>query len=138
MLDVRCKILFISNQYFVLNLSGSFGVLSKKLIIFDIQLLYYYIKYQIVNNFLSFFRYLYLSLGISLSFSFVTISELFCCEFFLNLLNYINNSLIPIKSPVASAVFWIALFEGVLSASVADSLAWSTSFDCIHYSSFYF
>ena len=138
MLYIRCKSLFISNQYFVLNLSGWFCVLSKKLIIFDIQLLYYYIKYQIVNNFLSFFWYLYLSLGISLSFSFVIISELFCCEFFLNLFNSINNSLIPIKSPVAPAVFWIALFEGVLSASVADSLVWSTSFDCIHYSSFYF
>ena len=31
--------------------------------------------------------------------------------------------LLPIKSPVVSAVFWTALFEVVLSASVADYLA---------------
>ena len=31
--------------------------------------------------------------------------------------------LLPIKSPVVSAVFWSTLFEVVLSASVADYLA---------------
>ena len=36
--------------------------------------------------------------------------------------------LLPIKEPVDSAVFWIALFEVVLSASVTDFLAWSKSF----------
>ena len=34
----------------------------------------------------------------------------------------------PIKSPVTSAVFWNALFEEVLSESVADCLALSRSF----------
>ena len=35
---------------------------------------------------------------------------------------------LPLKSPVASGIFWIALFEAVLNASVADSLAWSRRF----------
>ena len=34
------------------------------------------------------------------------------------------------KSPVSSAAFWIALFETVLIASVADCLPWSRSFWC--------
>ena len=32
--------------------------------------------------------------------------------------------LLPIKSPVASVVFWITLSEAVLNESVADCLAW--------------
>ena len=36
--------------------------------------------------------------------------------------------LLQMKSPVASAVFWITLFEAVLNASVADFLAWSRGF----------
>ena len=47
---------------------------------------------------------IYLSLGISLSCLFVTVSELFCCKFsetFVILLAI----LLPIKSPVASAIF---------------------------------
>ena len=55
---------------------------------------------------------MYLSLCISLSFS-VFSSELICGEVF-------SLLLFPIKSPVASAV---AIFEAVLSASVADYLA---------------
>ena len=35
--------------------------------------------------------------------------------------------LLPIKSPVASAVFWIALFEAVFIASVVDFLVLSRS-----------
>ena len=66
----------------------------------------------------------YLSLGISLLFSFVTVSELFCCEFFGNFL-----MLLAIKSPVVSAVFWMTLFEEVSSTSVADCLTWWRSFD---------
>ena len=34
---------------------------------------------------------------------------------------------LSIKSPVAAAVFWITLSEVLLSASVADCLAWSRS-----------
>ena len=36
--------------------------------------------------------------------------------------------LLPIKPSVFSAVFWIALFEAVLKASLAYCLAWSRSF----------
>ena len=36
--------------------------------------------------------------------------------------------LLPIKSPVASAVFWIALFDAVFIASVVDFLALSRRF----------
>ena len=61
---------------------------------------------------------IFLSLGIFLSCSFVTVSELSCCELsetFVILLAI----LLPIKSPVASAVFRITFFEIVLSASAA-------------------
>ena len=33
--------------------------------------------------------------------------------------------LLPIKSPVASAALWIAVFKAVVSASKADCLTWS-------------
>ena len=40
----------------------------------------------------------------------------------------LSAMLLPIKSPVAFALSWIALFEEVLSASIADGLAWPESF----------
>ena len=56
--------------------------------------------------------------GISINFSYVceSVSELIPNEFFVILLVI----LLPIKSPVVSAVFWIALFEAVLCGYVAD------------------
>ena len=45
--------------------------------------------------------------------------------------------LLPVKSPVASAVFWIALLETVFIASVVDFLAVSIIFDHIYYLNFY-
>ena len=91
-----------------------------------------------------FFWDIYLSLGISLSFSFVTISELFCCEFlesFVSLPSYDLGTasviLLPIKISVASAVFLIALFEAVLNSSVADCLAWSRGFWLFYHSTLY-
>ena len=48
--------------------------------------------------------------------------ELFCGEVF-KILVILAAILLPIKSPVASAVFQIAFSEEVLSASVADCLA---------------
>ena len=62
---------------------------------------------------------IYLSLGISLSFSFVTVSKLFCCKFFETFV-ILSVILLPIKSPVASSVFLMTIFKEVLSASVAD------------------
>ena len=64
----------------------------------------------------------YVSLGISLLISFLTIFKLFCSEFIEAFVIKLTT-LLPIKSPVPSADFWIALFEAVLNASVADCLA---------------
>ena len=61
-------------------------------------------NFQIINNFLSFFwRYIYYFRGF-LSCSFVSLSELFCGEFF-EAFVILLAILLPIKSPVASAVF---------------------------------
>ena len=90
-----------------------------------IAILLYYLRSSIIFCFSS--GDIYLSLGISLSCSFVTFSELFCgkpLETFVILLAI----LLVIKSLVASAVFWKTLFEEVLSASVANYLAWLRSF----------
>ena len=102
---------------------------------FDISLLYYYLNVKSSITFCLFSRDIYLSLGICLSYSFITVSELFCCKFFKTFVilpsyNLATASaiLLPIKSPVVSAVFWIALFEAVLNASGADCLAWSRIF----------
>ena len=45
-----------------------------------------------------------------------SVSELFCVELLVILLEI----LLPIKSPVVSAAFWILLFQEVLGASVAS------------------
>ena len=74
-----------------------------------------------------FWKYIYPSLGISLSCSFVTVSELFYGEFF-ETFAILLIILLPIKSPVASAGFWMTVFEEVLSASVAHGFAWSRGF----------
>ena len=89
-----------------------------------IHITYHYISPNCENKSM---ENMYLSLGISLSCSFVIVSELFCCEFYEIPLNLLAILLL-MKSPVASAVFWIILFEVVLSASIADYLAWSRSF----------
>ena len=47
--------------------------------------------------------YIYICLGISLSFSFVTVSELFWYEFF-ETFTILSAILLPIKSPAASAL----------------------------------
>ena len=73
------------------------------------------------------FGHIYLSLRISLSSSFLTVSGLFCCEFFETLVLFLAIFL-SIKSPLLSAVFWMTLIEEVLSAFVADFLAWSRRF----------
>ena len=55
---------------------------------------------------------MYLSLGITSSFLFATVSALFWCEFFETPI-ILLAILLPIKSPVDSAVVWIALSEAV-------------------------
>ena len=61
---------------------------------------------------------MYLSLDVSVS-SFVSLF-FECAEGFLETLVILSAILLPIKSTVASAVFWIALFAAVFIASVAD------------------
>ena len=63
-------------------------------------------------------RDIYISLGISVSLS--SVCKLFC--------GVLLETLLLIKWPDTSAVFWITLFSAVLSASVADFLAWSRCF----------
>ena len=75
--------------------------------------LYYYVNIflflsSIVFCLLS--RDIYLFLGISFSRSFVTVSELFWSEIF-DIFVSLSEILLPIKWVVASAVFWIDLFE---------------------------
>ena len=99
--------------------------------IFDTPLLYYYINLRsvIIFCFSSWYMYIYiyLSLGISLSSFIVIVSELFCGELLENFA-ILLAILLPIKSPAASAVFWTTLFKIVLSAYIADCLAWSRSY----------
>ena len=91
------------------------------LLCFDILLLYCYIS---LNS--SIFCCLssgdiYLSLGVAILLS--TAAEIFCSNFFEAFVIPLAT-LLPIKSRVASAVFWIAFFETVLNASVVNYLAW--------------
>ena len=77
------------------------------LLFFDILLLYYYINLKWSITFCLSFGDTYPSLGISLSCSFVTVSKFFETPVILLAI------LLPIKSPVASAVSWSTLFEVV-------------------------
>ena len=66
---------------------------------------------------------IYISFGIYLSSPkfyvlFVTVSKLFCGEI-LETFVILSAILFPVKSPFASAVFWVPFFEAVLSVSVA-------------------
>ena len=80
------------------------------LLFFGIPLLYY-VSFNSSIIFCLSFGEIYLSLGISLLTSF---------RDFFDALVILSAILLPIKSPVASAVFLIALFEAVFIASVAD------------------
>ena len=94
---------------FALDWNGWFGVLSNILLLFGIPFLYYYINNRSSIIFCLFSRDIYLSLGISSSCSFLTASELFCDEDF-EALVILSKILLPAKSPVFSATFWVALF----------------------------
>ena len=92
------------------------------LLFFDILFLYCYsnFNWSIICCLFSGDMYLYFGASISL----------FCNslgEFFETLVN-LPAILLPIKSPVASDVFWIALFEAVFIATVVDFLAQSRGF----------
>ena len=90
------------------------------LLFFDIPLLYYYtnLNSSIICCLSSGDMYLFLWVVISTSSSVSSFGN-FLLDF-LEALVILSAILLPIKSPVASAVFWIALFEAVISASVAN------------------
>ena len=71
---------------------------------------------------------LFSSLCISLSYLLVTISEIFFCKIF-EIFGILSANLLPLKSIVASAISWVSPLESVLSASLADYLVWSRSFE---------
>ena len=78
--------------------------LTNSLFFFYILLLFLHINPRLSIIFCLSSRDIYLPLGISLSCSFITVSELFCGGFFENFL-ILLAILLPVKSPVASAVF---------------------------------
>ena len=92
------------------------------LLFFGIPLLYYYANFNLsIICYLSWGdMYLFLGLAISTSFSFV--STLLCnsLEGFFETLVILSAILLLIKSPVVSAVFWIAFFEAAFIPSVVD------------------
>ena len=94
------------------------------LLFFDISLSYYFINLNLSMICSLFSGDIYIFLQVYL-FCLKPLLKYFCAfGTFVILLAF----LLPIKSPVASAVFWIAFFEAVSSAYVADCLAWSRNF----------
>ena len=94
------------------------------LLFLDIQWLYYYINVRSPIIFPLYFGDIYLFPGNLLSnpmfcILFLTVPELFIREV-LETFVILSAILLPIKQPVASAFFWIALSEAVWSASVTD------------------
>ena len=65
---------------------------------------------------------MYLFLWVVISVSSSVLSLLLCDSFvdFLETLVILSAILLPIKSPVASAVSWIAIFDAVFIASVLE------------------
>ena len=98
---------FISIQVFVLNLGSWFVYCLANLLFIDIPLLS---SYTNLNSSIICFLFsadTYISFGNSNSF----LAWLFCGDF--EILVMLSVILSPIKVPVASAVFWIAVFEAV-------------------------
>ena len=92
---------------------------------FDISLLNYYINLRLSITFCISSGDTYLSLSISSLF--VTAYELFWGEVFETFV-ILSAILLPIKLPVASAVFWVVLYKAVLNVSATNCLEWSRRF----------
>ena len=97
----------------------------RHLLLFDIPLLYYYINLRSSIIFCSFSWDIYLSLDIIILLSIV--SEFFYGKV-VETFAILAVILLRIQSLVAKVIFWIALFEAVLSASVGNYFAWSRGF----------
>ena len=92
---------------------------------FDIPLLHYCTSLNSSINCCLFSGDMYLCFSSSDS----SLAPLFCgFSDFLETLVISSAILLPIKSPIPSAVFWIALFEAVFIASIVDIFALSRSF----------
>ena len=116
---------FILTQFLVLNLDGlsdalSATSLSINLLFLDIPLLYCYnsLNSSIICCLSSGDIYLFLGVAFSTSTSVL----LFCNSFadFFETLVILSAILLPIKSAVVSAAFWIAGFDAVFIASFVD------------------
>ena len=73
-------------------------------------------------------HHIYLSFGISISLIDSTFCEFNSQQDFFERFMILSAILLPIKSPVASAVFLIAFFQAVFIASIVDFLVLSKSF----------
>ena len=83
------------------------------LIFLDMPLIYYYFNLRLSVIFYLSSGNIYIFLQESfLSYLFVTVSELFCCDVF-DIFVVLSAILLPIKSLVACFVFWIAFFEAL-------------------------
>ena len=102
---------FVLPQILFLTLDGCFDVLYNNFL--PIPLSYYYVNLRSSIICCLFSVHIFF-LGISLSaplfyVSLSTVSEIICCEF----LDNFSVILRPIKSPLSSAIFRIAVFEAV-------------------------
>ena len=102
-------------------------------LVYYLQQIYYFLTFRLLCYYVNLSSSIifclssgeiYLYLGISLSCSFLIVSGLFCDEV-LEVFVTLSAISLLIKPSVASTVSWITLFEVVLSASVADWLAWT-------------
>ena len=121
---------FISTQFFTLSLDGWLSLSSKGFIISWYSFPFTFTLILVYQEFAVFFLriYIFISLAISIfSNSFIATSELFCGEFFETFV-ILSAVLLPIKSSVAYAIFWIAFLRAVLTNSLADCYQWFRSF----------
>ena len=92
---------------------------------FDIPLLYYYVNLSIyiyiyIIYIYIYIIYIYIYIYIYICILFWYFSFTVCKVFWGDSFVILLAILLRMKSLVASGVFWIALFEAVLNASVAD------------------
>ena len=101
-------------------------------LIFDVPLLYYYGSLNSSIICCLFSGDMYLSFGVSdSSFTSIFCDRNFVEEFFETLV-ILSPILLLIKSPITSAIFWIALFEVVFIACIVDFLQYEGFFDHIY------
>ena len=106
------------------------------LLLFDIPLLNYYINVRSSMIFCLSSGDIYLSLAISLLCSFLTFSNLFCSKVFETLV-ILSVTLLPIKSPVASAIFELLFLKEFLTHLQQIVYHDQEVSDCIYHLRFY-